>query len=163
MRYWSNFAGLTVATIAAFVLMAGCSVFKTVETGMTNSTNDGNLKPCPSRPSCVSSVDSDDRHGVAPLRPGEGVSLDQLWQGIADEMSAAPGTTLKTERANYRHYVKISRWVKFRDDIEFYKDEAAGVVQVRSASRVGYYDFDVNRDRVESLRGKLAEKGLSSR
>lgn len=40
----------------------------------------------------------------------------------------------------------------FVDDVEFRIDEAAGVIHVRSASRKGYWDFGVNRRRVEAIR-----------
>lgn len=40
----------------------------------------------------------------------------------------------------------------FTDDLACRIDVAAGVVQVRSASRLGYYDMGVNRRRVETLR-----------
>ncbi len=45
--------------------------------------------------------------------------------------------------------------MKYTDDVEFWFDPAAGVVQVRSASRVGRKDFDVNRQRVELVRARL--------
>jgi len=34
------------------------------------------------------------------------------------------------------------------------------VIAVRSASRLGYSDFGVNRSRVEKLRGKLLSAGV---
>jgi len=40
----------------------------------------------------------------------------------------------------------------FVDDVEFRIDGAAGVIHVRSASRTGYWDFGVNRRRVETIR-----------
>jgi uncharacterized protein (DUF1499 family) len=43
------------------------------------------------------------------------------------------------------------------DDTEFYLDEKAGVIQVRSASRLGRSDFGVNRERIESIRAQLAQ------
>lgn len=46
----------------------------------------------------------------------------------------------------------------FVDDVEFWADPAAGVVQVRSASRIGRKDFGVNRARVENLRAQWADK-----
>jgi uncharacterized protein (DUF1499 family) len=33
------------------------------------------------------------------------------------------------------------------------------VIAVRSASRVGYYDFGINRERLEALRAKLRDMG----
>jgi uncharacterized protein (DUF1499 family) len=49
----------------------------------------------------------------------------------------------------------------FVDDVEFRIDEVAGVIHVRSASRKGYWDFGVNRRRVEAIReafGSVMEK-----
>ncbi len=45
-----------------------------------------------------------------------------------------------------------SRRLGFVDDVEFLLDPNAGVIQVRSASRLGRRDFGVNRARVEALR-----------
>jgi uncharacterized protein (DUF1499 family) len=41
------------------------------------------------------------------------------------------------------------------DDVEFYFDGKAGLIHVRSASRLGRRDFGVNRARVEALRARL--------
>jgi uncharacterized protein (DUF1499 family) len=41
------------------------------------------------------------------------------------------------------------------DDVEFYLDEGANVIHVRSASRLGKSDLGVNRQRVEEIRAKL--------
>jgi uncharacterized protein (DUF1499 family) len=42
----------------------------------------------------------------------------------------------------------------FVDDVEF-QFGPPGVIQVRSASRTGYYDFGVNRERVEAIRAQF--------
>jgi uncharacterized protein (DUF1499 family) len=42
------------------------------------------------------------------------------------------------------------------DDAEFWLDPAAGVIQVRSASRLGSKDFGVNRKRIEAIRSRYA-------
>jgi len=47
--------------------------------------------------------------------------------------------------------------MKFVDDIEFLLDTANQQVQVRSASRLGYRDFDVNRERVEAIRAAVED------
>jgi len=41
------------------------------------------------------------------------------------------------------------------DDVEFWFDPAANVIQVRSASRVGRGDLGVNRKRIEAVRAAL--------
>ncbi|MDI9554865.1 MAG: DUF1499 domain-containing protein, partial [Pseudomonadota bacterium] len=45
---------------------------------------------------------------------------------------------------------------RFVDDVEFLFDDAAKLIHVRSASRVGVYDFEVNRNRVEDIRRRFA-------
>jgi uncharacterized protein (DUF1499 family) len=45
----------------------------------------------------------------------------------------------------------------FVDDTEFALDTSAQVIHVRSASRLGVRDFDVNRKRIESIRAQLAK------
>jgi uncharacterized protein (DUF1499 family) len=49
----------------------------------------------------------------------------------------------------------------FVDDVEFWFDPAAGVVQLRSASRVGRGDLGVNRQRIEAIRRRLADPASS--
>ena len=43
------------------------------------------------------------------------------------------------------------------DDVEFALDEKAGVIHVRSASRLGIRDMDVNRKRIESIRAQFGK------
>ena len=45
--------------------------------------------------------------------------------------------------------------MRFVDDVEFMIGTQA--VEVRSASRLGYKDFDVNRERIERLRQRLSK------
>jgi uncharacterized protein (DUF1499 family) len=47
--------------------------------------------------------------------------------------------------------------LRYVDDLELLADIEQGVIQVRSASRVGTWDLGVNRRRVESLRRRLAK------
>jgi uncharacterized protein (DUF1499 family) len=45
--------------------------------------------------------------------------------------------------------------MKYVDDAEFWFDPAAGIIQVRSSSRLGSSDLGVNRKRIEFIRQKL--------
>ena len=53
---------------------------------------------------------------------------------------------------NYLHAEFQSVLFKFVDDVEFVYEDASGMIHIRSASRVGYWDFGVNRRRVERIR-----------
>ena len=43
----------------------------------------------------------------------------------------------------------------FVDDVEFYFDDMSKTVHIRSASRLGKGDLNVNRKRMESIREQL--------
>ena len=49
--------------------------------------------------------------------------------------------------------------LKWVDDPEFWFDPQAGVVQVRSASRLGRKDHGANRARIEAVRARLVAAG----
>ena len=75
-----------------------------------------------------------------------------------------PGAKVVESRDDYLYVQFSTRLMKFVDDAEFWFDPAAGVVQVRSASRLGRKDFGVNRERIESIRQALADqRRLSNR
>jgi len=71
-------------------------------------------------------------------------------------LQAEPGATIVDSRVDYLRVQYTTRLMKFVDDVEFWFDPVQGVVQVRSASRVGRNDFGVNRRRIEQLRDKFA-------
>jgi len=57
-----------------------------------------------------------------------------------------------SETDTYLHIEFTSAIFRFVDDVEFFADDTEKQIQVRSASRVGYSDFGVNRSRVEKIR-----------
>jgi uncharacterized protein (DUF1499 family) len=86
-----------------------------------------------------------------PLRGDAAATLAQLQAVV----SAMPGATVVQSGPDYLYARFTTRWLKFVDDVEFWADPAAGVVQVRSASRLGRKDFGVNRARVEAIRAAV--------
>ena len=60
-------------------------------------------------------------------------------------------TTIIKETENYFRIECKSAMMGFVDDMEFYFPEEK-VIHLRSASRIGYSDFGVNRKRVEKIR-----------
>ena len=79
-------------------------------------------------------------------------TLARLRQVIA----AMPGAQVVDQRPDYLYARFRSRLMGYVDDAEFWADPAEGVIQVRSASRLGRKDFDVNRQRIEAIRVALA-------
>ena len=66
-----------------------------------------------------------------------------------------PGAAVVKAETGYLYVTFTTPVLKFTDDVEFWFDPAAGVVQVRSSSRLGRKDFGVNRARVEAIRKLL--------
>lgn len=67
-----------------------------------------------------------------------------------------PRARIVTQTDNYLHAECRSRVLGFVDDLELHYRPGQGMISVRSASRLGYSDFGVNRKRVEKLRGLIA-------
>ena len=70
-------------------------------------------------------------------------------------IKATPRTAVVTESAGYLYVEFKSAGMGFVDDVEFALDEKAGVIHVRSASRLGVRDFNANRNRIETIRGSM--------
>lgn len=120
-------------------------------------TQNGQLKPAPSSPNCVSSQATTTYHQIAPfaILGDPQVALERL-KGV---VTAMPAAKIVESKPGYVYAEFTTKWMGFVDDVEFYLDEKSGVIQVRSASRLGYKDFGVNRARVEAIRSKFGAGG----
>jgi len=135
---------ITMRTFLIFLLLPGVSLLAS-----SAGAGEPDLPPCPSSPNCVSSRDPDPARRVDPIP----------FLGTEEEAREALETVVRSQpRASIVASSGIGIRAEFRsrlgfvDDVEFRIDEAAGVIHVRSASRKGYWDFGVNRRRVEAIR-----------
>jgi len=121
-------------------------------------TANGKLAPCPSAPHCVSSDDADAKHQIAALRiKGDAAAA---WAALKAELDKMPRTKTVEERSDYRKVVVTTRILRFKDDVEFLLRPDSGEIAMRSTSNIGYYDFNVNRNRLEAVRGALQKRGV---
>lgn len=111
---------------------------------------DGKLAPCPASPNCVSSQSSASQSKIDPLPQMAIADLKKVIETMER-------TTIIKETEDYLYVEFKSQLMGFVDDVEFYLDPQAQVIQVRSASRLGKSDLGVNRQRVEAIRAKLQE------
>jgi uncharacterized protein (DUF1499 family) len=125
---------------------------------------DGKLKPPSRTPNSVSSqaelwpdAPQKEYARIAPL-PLAGDAKATIAR-IAAVVLDLPGARIVERREDYLYAQFTTALMRYVDDVEFWVDPAAGVVQVRSASRLGSKDFGVNRARVESIRARLAAAG----
>jgi uncharacterized protein (DUF1499 family) len=115
---------------------------------------DGDLAPCPDSPNCVSTQAEDDDHRMAPI-PYTG-SPEAAKGRLVSIVTSMPRTRVVEETPQYLYVEFRTAIMRFADDVEFYIDEAAGVIHFRSASRLGYSDMGVNRRRMEEVRRAFA-------
>jgi uncharacterized protein (DUF1499 family) len=123
---------------------------------------DGKLKPPSKTPNSVSSQAGLWRDApqlayasIEPLALKGGDAKATIAR-IAAIVGELPGARIVEQRDDYLYARFTTALMRFVDDVEFWADPAAGVVQVRSASRVGRKDFGVNRARIESIRARLS-------
>jgi len=116
---------------------------------------DNKLAACPNTPNCVSSQSSDAVHQIEPLTYSS--TPEKALANLKQVIQSLPRTKIITETQNYLYAEFTSAIMGFVDDVEFYLDEQAKVVHVRSASRLGKSDLGVNRKRIEAIRAKLQE------
>ncbi|WP_318453491.1 DUF1499 domain-containing protein [Photobacterium leiognathi] len=112
--------------------------------------------PCGDKPNCVSTLDKREDFTLSPfvLTPK---GMDD-WAAIKQAALTLPGAKLADQATHYLHIKATSKVFRFVDDLEI--AQTGDHLDVRSASRIGYYDFGVNRKRAEMLRERLIQNGL---
>lgn len=106
------------------------------------------LPSCPSSPNCISSL-ATDSHFIEPLRfTGDAASAFVRLRSILANRSdtrivAVTDSTIQVEFRTFLGFV---------DDGLLVLDAPAGLIHIRSAARVGYWDMGKNRSRMEEIR-----------
>ena len=94
-----------------------------------------------------------DYHVIAPIKfSGSG---KDAFAKLETTLRNMDGLTVITRQDSYIYAECQTKVLKFVDDVEFVLDELAGVIHMRSASRLGRKDLGVNRARLEAIRAKL--------
>lgn len=153
---------LIVIVVGLFVMvvLAGQLGLLRGKTPTTIGVREGKLKPPSKTPNSVSSqaalYPDHPQLAYARIEPfkysGDGKAAMAKIAGILRGMDR---TEVITEEPGYLYAQCTTQLLHFTDDVEFYLDEPAGVIQVRSASRIGHGDRGVNRARVEAIREKF--------
>ncbi len=118
----------------------------------------GLLKSALPSPNAVNSQATGGYHQIAPL--GYNGTSEPAMAALKSIVESTPRTSIVEERADYLYAEFTSRVLGYVDDVEFYFPPNEPVIHVRSASRLGYRDYGVNRKRIEDIRAKLAAAGV---
>ena len=117
----------------------------------------GRFSPCPSSPNCVSTFASDAEHHIDPLTFSG--SLPEAKVRMYNVIIAMPRVRVISNTPTYIHAEFRSSIWRFVDDVAFYFDEENGLIQMKSASRLGYGDGGVNRKRMEEIAAQFSNGG----
>ncbi len=107
-------------------------------------TGEGTLSECAVDTNCV-------------LVEWEFNNVKEMHEQIVDIASHLPRTKAIEQTDNYWHAVVRSLIFRFPDDLEILQMPSKGIIQVRSASRIGVSDLGVNKNRVSRLYNQLLE------
>ncbi len=157
---WIKLLALVLLGLALLLLVAGQLGALAGSEPSNLGLREGKLKPPAKTPNSVSSQADlwpehpmRERARIAPLAlVGDGAAALAKLERI---VAAMPGAKVVKSEPGYLSAQFTTKLLKFTDDVEFWFDEPAGVVQVRSASRIGHGDRGVNRARVEAIRTLL--------
>jgi uncharacterized protein (DUF1499 family) len=138
--------------LVVLTILTGCS-----GTMPKLGINNGQLMPCPKTPNCVNSqATADEKHFIQPIHfagpPQEAKSA------LLKILEAYKRTKIIVAEEEYIQAEFTSMVFRFVDDVEFYLPSTEAeetMIHVRSASRIGYSDFGVNRKRIERIRSEL--------
>ena len=140
-----------IVTISALFILTACSSKMPDNLGL----NDGNFAQCPESPNCVYSKATDSEHKIAPIAAHGGE--DKVMVDLSNSIESMQGGKVIEIKGPYLYAQFTSKIMRFIDDLECYYDKDNGLIQIRSASRIGYSDLGANRKRVEELRNIFAK------
>jgi uncharacterized protein (DUF1499 family) len=137
--------------IAAVVITAVMAILARVVKSPGNlGVRNGKLAPCPNSPNCVSTQSPDPRHQIDPIpyttSPAEAKAT------LVEIVRSMERTRIIRDDPTYIHAEFRTKGIGYVDDVEFSLDQEAGVIHFRSSARLPYYDWGVNRKRMEEIR-----------
>lgn len=154
--------GLLLIALGFSLVLAGQMGFLRGSAPNDLGVRNERLKPPATSPNSVSSQadlypdhPQRDAARIAPLTfQGD---ADLAMQKLAGLLQNLPHTQVINVQPDYLYAQSSTALLRFTDDVEFWFDRKAGVIQVRSASRLGKSDLGANRARVEKIRAQFQQ------
>jgi len=155
---------LLAVALLVLLAVAGLAIHVVTATGDTVfswkrpdnlGVKDGRLAPPKRSPNSVSSQadPTDTEHYIAPI-PFKG-DASAAMAAVRKAVEGMEGSTVIRQEGAYLYAEYRTKVMRFVDDVELVFDAKAGLIHVRSSSRLGRRDFGVNRARAEALRARI--------
>lgn len=156
---------IIVLSLAIVLYLFGLAYLS--RSGVAAGLIQGKLALCPDNPNCVcSETGNDSRHLIEPLLIPKQIALPessaQDIMAVLKTVVVELGGVVQAEAGDYLAVNFTSAVFGFVDDLELRIDRQAGLVHIRSASRVGQSDIGVNRKRVQNLKELFSKKSRNS-
>lgn len=143
---------------AAFVLLIVSFILNLSACSEINSPESSQSTVCPSTPNCVSSDATDKNHFILPFQLT--TKAEKAWPIVIKVIMQQPRSKIVQQTDDFLHVEYRSAVFGFVDDLKLQLRGSENIISVYSASRLGYSDFGVNRDRIEELRAALIKRGV---
>ena len=159
MRVLWLFVALVIG-LAAVLFLLGQLGFLRGRAPSDLGVRDGRLKPPALTPNSVTSqadlYPNHPQQAFASIKPltfsGD---ADLAMKRLVDLVRDTNRTVIIAQEPEYLYAQSTTALLKFTDDVEFAVDREAQIIHVRSASRIGRKDFNVNRARIEAIRAQF--------
>ena len=131
------------------IIYVTCICFFVISCVGKTPTTIGAFSNCPKKPNCVSTKDNSSKNYISPIKyKGSRDEAKTILLHVIDSISSS---NIKSDQDDFIYVEFISEIFGFVDDVEFYFNKP-GIIDFRSASRIGYSDLGVNRNRMEAIR-----------
>ena len=133
-----------LALACILFLLAKTSQAAEIKSGLI----EGKLRTCPGSPNCVNSETS----MINPINPIKLSNTEpKLAWSLLQQIITEQGGKIQSKSADYLSATFTTPVFGFTDDVEARLDSVSKVIHLRSASRVGYYDFGANKRRLQTI------------
>lgn len=152
--------GILVLVLVVVAILAGQANFFAGQMPTDLGVKAGKLKAPSLTPNSVSSqaelYPDHPQRAYAAIAPLLYTGESKLaMQRLVHILEQTPRTKIIRQEPDYVYAQCTTALMRYTDDVEFWLDEPRGVIQVRSASRLGAKDFGVNRQRIEEIRAQF--------
>ena len=135
--------------LAAFILIAAFFLARISHSGIPHTLINGRLQDCPDTPNCVSSEDN----GIDPIH-FDAQQAPFVWKKMQLIITEQGGQILMAN-PEYLWASFATPFFGFTDDVEARIDFKENIIHLRSASRIGHYDFGTNKRRLQKIKEKM--------
>ncbi|MBD3196985.1 MAG: DUF1499 domain-containing protein [Candidatus Lokiarchaeota archaeon] len=115
----------------------------------------GKFYPCPEKHVCVSSQapKDDEKHYIDPLPLN--TSVEEAKKKMIEVINSMSRTEILENNDKYIRAKFTTFLFKFKDDVEVYFDEKDNLIHLRSQSRIGGFDWNKNKNRINKIKKKF--------